>query len=535
MATRIQVTGPTGGNLLRCARESGVTVRSACGGLGLCGKCVVRVLKGAELLSPPTEAEREWLGEKLESGFRLACQAFLRQAGELEVEIPPVSRETGEVSLLPSLGIRVKVEPPVRRTLISREGKTFTRVLRGENPLAEEEGIREVLGIALDLGTTNLVGYLLDLETGEILSAAAIPNPQPGEDVMTRLTLSLQGEDLRAPLLSGIRALIHRLCGGREHEVYEVTAVGNSVMHHFFFNLPLDSLARAPFSPHTLLPLERPAAELGLDLPGWAYSPPLVGGFVGSDCVADLLASRLWRRSVPWLLVDIGTNTEVVLSDGERMLACSCASGPAFEGGRLACGMKAGEGAIWGVQLDDSLNPSLQVAGTPLGLCGSGAVDLLAGLVRRGAVSVGGRMVGEGRRFREGKHGREFLVHGGVVLTQSDVRELQLAKAAVAAGIGVLMEQAGVELRDLSCLAIAGAFGVSLNVESATSIGMLPPAAQVIKLGHGAGLGAQLTLLSTGERETARELARRIEHVSLAGREDFRRRFVEAMRLEPLA
>jgi len=529
------VTGSVGGNLLRCARESSVTIRSACGGLGLCGKCVVRVLRGAELLSPPTEAEREWLGERLESGFRLACQAFLLRAGDLEVEIPPVSRGTGELSLLPALGIRVKVEPPVQRVLVSREGKTFTRVLRGGSPLAEEEGVGEVLGIALDLGTTNLVGYLLDLETGEILSAAAVPNPQPGEDVMTRLTLSLQGEDLRAPLLSGIGALIRRLCGGRERWVYEVTAVGNSVMHHFFFNLPLDSLARPPFSPHTLLPLERPAAGLGLDLPGWVYSPPLVGGFVGSDCVADLLASRLWQRSEPWLLVDIGTNTEVVLSDGKRMFACSCASGPAFEGGRLTCGMRAGEGAIWGVRLDDSLNPSLQVAGTPLGLCGSGAVDLLAELVKRKAVSADGRMVGEGGRFREGRHGREFVVHGEVVFTQSDVRELQLAKAAVAAGIEVLMDLAGVELGGLSCLAVAGAFGASLNTESATSIGMLPPTARVIKLGHGAGLGAQLMLLSARERETARELARKIEHVSLAGREDFKKRFVEAMRLGPLA
>jgi uncharacterized 2Fe-2S/4Fe-4S cluster protein (DUF4445 family) len=495
----------------------------------------VRVLKGGELLDQPTDAERRWLGEKLEEGFRLACQARVRGSGELELSVPPESMEVREVSLLPRLEVQVELEPNVRRTVLQREGSVFTRVMRGGHPLAEEEGLREVLGVALDLGTTNLVGYLLDLETGKVLSTEALPNPQPGDDIMTRLTLSLQGSDLRGSLLSGIGELMRRLCGERRREVYEVVVVGNSVMHHFLFDLPLGSLTKAPFSPSTLLAMDRPTREIGMDLPGWVYSPPLVGGFVGSDCVADVLASRLWREREPWLLVDVGTNTEIVLSDGERMWACSCASGPAFEGGRLTCGRRAGEGAIWGVRLDEHLQPILHVNGTPVGLCGSGAVDLLAELVKRDAVSRDGRMVGEGERFREGRYGREFVIHGGVVLTQSDVRELQLAKAAVAAGIRVLMKQAGLELGDLSRLAIAGAFGVSLNVESATSIGMLPPAPEVIKLGHGAGLGAQLALLSTKERRMAEELAGEIEHVPLAGREDFRGWFLECMRLEPLA
>jgi uncharacterized 2Fe-2S/4Fe-4S cluster protein (DUF4445 family) len=520
-------------SLLRSIEESGVRIRSVCGGLGICGKCVVRVLRGREILSSPTDAENRWLGEKLEEGFRLACQTRMLREGEVEVWIPPESRETREALLLPSLPIQVEIRPRFRRKVIQRGNDVFTQVLRGEQVVAEEEGLREILGVALDVGTTNLVGYLLDLETGKILSTEAIPNPQLGEDLMTRLSLHLQGADLRTPLISGINELLDRL--GRRKEVYEMVVTGNSVMHHFFFNLPLESLAKAPFSPFTLLSLERKGREVGVDFPGWIYSPPLVGGFVGSDCVADVLASRLWREKEPWLLVDVGTNTEIVLSNGERMWACSCASGPAFEGGRLTCGRRAGKGAIWGVKLDESLRPVLQVEGTPTGICGSGAVDLLAELVRTGAVSRDGRMIGEGERFREGRQGREFVVHEEVVLTQSDVRELQLAKAAIAAGIRVLMELAGLEFEDFSRLAIAGAFGVSLNVDSAVSIGMLPPVGQILKLGHGAGLGAQLMLLSNKERETAEKIAREIEHVSLAGKEEFQRWFVESMRLEPLA
>jgi uncharacterized 2Fe-2S/4Fe-4S cluster protein (DUF4445 family) len=520
-------------SLLRSIEESGVRIRSVCGGLGICGKCVVRVLRGREILSSPTDAENRWLDEKLEEGFRLACQTRMLREGEVEVWIPPESRETREALLLPSLPIQVEIRPRFRRKVIQRGNDVFTQVLRGEQVVAEEEGLREILGVALDIGTTNLVGYLLDLETGKILSTEAIPNPQLGEDLMTRLSLHLQGADLRTPLISGINELLDRL--GRRKEVYEMVVTGNSVMHHFFFNLPLESLAKAPFSPFTLLSLERKGREVGVDFPGWIYSPPLVGGFVGSDCVADVLASRLWREKEPWLLVDVGTNTEIVLSNGERMWACSCASGPAFEGGRLTCGRRAGKGAIWGVKLDESLRPVLQVEGTPTGICGSGAVDLLAELVRTGAVSRDGRMIGEGERFREGRQGREFVVHEEVVLTQSDVRELQLAKAAIAAGIRVLMELAGLEFEDFSRLAIAGAFGVSLNVDSAVSIGMLPPVGQILKLGHGAGLGAQLMLLSNKERETAEKIAREIEHVSLAGKEEFQRWFVESMKLEPLA
>jgi len=519
--------------LLKSIGESGARIRSVCGGLGICGKCVVKVLKGRELLSPPTDAEKRWLGKKLKEGFRLACQTRILREGEVEVWIPPESQEIRETPLLPSLSLQVEIRPRFQRKVVRKKNGIFTQVLKGEQMVAEEEGLREILGVALDIGTTNLVGYLLDLETGKILSTEAMPNPQPGEDLMTRLSLHLQGADLRTPLISGMNELLERL--GRKNEVYEMVITGNSVMHHFFFNLPPESLAKAPFSPFTLLPLEKRGKEVGVDFPGWIYSPPLVGGFVGSDCVADVLASRLWREKEPWLLVDVGTNTEIVLSDGERMLACSCASGPAFEGGRLTCGRRAGKGAIWGVKLDESLRPVLQVEGTPTGICGSGAVDLLAELVRTGAVSRDGRMVGEGERFREGRQGREFVVHEGIVLTQSDVRELQLAKAAIAAGIRVLMELAGLEFEDFSRVAIAGAFGVSLNVDSAVSIGMLPPVGQILKLGHGAGLGAQLMLLSTRERETAEKIAREIEHVSLAGRGEFQRWFVESMKLEPLA
>ncbi|MEM2419235.1 MAG: ASKHA domain-containing protein [Candidatus Hadarchaeales archaeon] len=521
-------------SLLQHARRAGVRIRSLCGGMGLCKKCLVKVERGSELLSPPTHAEEEIDG--IREGFRLACQAVVEEIGELEISVPPDSLEPEEVFLLPALGVKVKLEPAVRRSVVEKEGKILTRVLRYGRTIAEREVVGGMLGLALDVGTTNLVGYLVDLEQGKVLSAMGLPNPQAekGEDLMTRLTLALQGENLREGLVEGINRLVAALAPSPE-DVYEVVAVGNSVMHHFLFHLPLDSLARAPFSPSTLLPLERKAAELGLGLPhAWVYSPPPVGGFVGPDCVADVLSSGLWKRTEPWLLVDVGTNTEIVLSDGSRLFASSCASGPAFEGGGLVCGMRAGEGAISHVRLTESLEPILEVTGTPRGLCGSGALDLLSELLRMGAVRPDGRMTGSGPRFK--LRGEPcFELAEGVILTSSDVRRLQLAKAAVAAGVSVLMEEAGVSARELSCLALAGAFGVSLRPESVFSTGMLPRVEKVIQLGHAAGLGAQLMLLSVEQRRAAEELARKIKHVQLAGREDFRENFIRLLRLEPLS
>lgn len=518
-------------SLLQLARKAGVRIRSLCGGMGLCKKCLVRVERGDELLSPPTRAEEE----AVKRGLRLACQAVVREIGGLEISVPPDSLELEEIPLLPASGVKVKLEPAIRGLVIEEGGKILTRVLRYGRTIAEREGVRGMLGLALDVGTTNLVGYLVDLAQGKVLSAMGLLNPQAekGEDLMTRLTLALRGEDLRESLVEGVNQLVAALAPSPE-DIYEVVAVGNSVMHHFLFDLPLEPLARAPFSPFTLLPLERTAAEIGLKLPhAWVYSPPPVGGFVGSDCLADILFSGLWMRTEPWLLVDVGTNTEIVLSDGGRLLASSCASGPAFEGGGLVCGMRAGEGAISHVKLTESFEPILEVTGTPRGLCGSGALDLLSELLRMGAVRPDGRMTGSGPRF---KLEREpcFELAEGVIFTSSDIRRLQLAKAAVAAGVSVLMEEAGVSARELSCLALAGAFGVSLRFDSVFSTGMLPRVGKVIQLGHAAGLGAQLMLLSVEQRRAAEELARKIKHVQLAGREEFGEKFIQLLRLEPL-
>lgn len=475
-----------GKTLLELLRERGLPINSVCGGIGICGKCVVKVERGD--ISEPTERELEILGDKI-GKFRLACQTKLR--GEVEVSIP-----------LRSL---TRVEP------IRTGGKE--------------------LGVAIDLGTTNLTGYLVDLESGTTLGLTSLPNPQCvyGEDVMTRLAAALEGKDLRKPLLTGVLRLMERLTAEPEN-IREIVVVGNSAMHHFFLGLPLSSLALFPFTPHSSGPMRLHTKEVGLDLEAEIYSPPLIGGFVGSDCVSDLLYSNLHTRKTPWLLVDIGTNTEIVASDGSRMVACSCASGPAFEGGRITCGMRAGEGAIWRVKLTENLEPLLECEGKPEGICGSGAISLLSELLRLGVVSPDGRMK---RGVKNVRGEAAFFLTENVFFTQSDVRELQLAKSAVATGVHTLLELLGLETRQISCMSVAGNFGFSLDLEAAVRIGMLPEVPEVSVLGNAAGMGAVMMLISEEKRKTAEELAKKVEYVQLPT-EGFEEKFLRLTRLEKL-
>lgn len=572
-------------------------ISAPCGGKGLCGRCLVRLAAGT--LLPPTVMEEQMLdSEQLKQGYRLACQAKL--AGFCKIEIPVTSligRQQLQVE-----GSRQTFVPdyPLQRYIISglqpttikypyalwqqliklleaQHGLNGIRVgldlLRRVEPTVTDgemavtvykDHIVDVsaaaapyqpLGLAVDLGTTKIAAFLMRLDTGEILDSEGLLNPQiaSGEDLMSRLAFAMESpanaRHIAAAAVDGINQLAARLAARQKTDVSRISRaviVANTAMHHLLLDLPVKQLAFSPYVPAAALPVETTAEHLGLKLDRQAelYMVPPVGGFVGSDHVAMIQASRIDEASGVVLGIDIGTNTEIVLAVNGRLLSsCSCASGPAFEGAHIYQGMRAVHGAISEVKL---LNQGQEVAWQtigqqpPIGLCGSGIIDLIAELHKAGVIAPNGRLdPGHARvRTAEGKP-PEFVVveqaasgcDRDIVLTQKDIGEIQLAKAAIASGISILLSTLGVQAADVEKVIIAGAFGSFLRLESAIAIGMLPnlPLARFDQVGNAAGIGACMTLVSASERRRAEALASKIEHLDLAVLPQFKREFARAL------
>jgi uncharacterized 2Fe-2S/4Fe-4S cluster protein (DUF4445 family) len=334
-------------------------------------------------------------------------------------------------------------------------------------------------------------------------------------------------------VVEGINDGLSDMCGetGRSvYDIYEMVLAGNTAMHHLFLELPVDQLGKSPYLPASDLPLEVKARDLGLALNPAAviYLPPPIAGYVGSDHLAAVAAARLWERPGPCLLLDIGTNTEVALQVDGRIRSCSCASGPAFEGGGLSQGMRAGEGAIERVCADPVTgDPLLTVIGdaAPVGICGSGILSVLAALFDAGTVDASGKLVEGGSRVvrRSGELVYYLSLPGekdatGVAVTQNDIREIQKAKGAIRAGVDALLSEAGIGHTDLEEVVLAGAFGTYIDPSDAISIALLPPVSfeLVNQVGNAAGAGARSMLLSAGMREEAEGLAARIEYLELS-------------------
>ncbi|HIE08943.1 MAG TPA: DUF4445 domain-containing protein, partial [Armatimonadetes bacterium] len=418
----------------------------------------------------------------------------------------------------------------------------------------------ELLGLAVDLGTTTVVASLVDLRTGAQLSVRSKPNPQMafGDDVISRLNCAMRGRmrELQEASVSAINDLLHEACeeaGVRPERVYEIVVSGNTAMGHLLLGLEVGQLATAPYVPASSGPVYLRAREVGLKAHREArlYLLPVIGGFVGGDTVSLILATGLHRSRGLRMAVDLGTNGEVVIGSREGVYACSTAAGPAFEGARIKQGMRAKEGAIERVDLRDGRVEVRVVGGSKArGICGSGLVDAVALLLDLGVVSESGAMLGPEElgkeapgwllsRLRRSEDGREFLlatpeeseVEGGVALTQRDIRELQLAKGAVRAGIELLMRRLGIGPKDIERVFVAGAFGNYLRPESAIRIGLLPPVPpeRVRFVGNTSLLGARLCLLSRRKRREAERIAKWVMHVELAGTTEFQEAFVEMM------
>ncbi|MCX7854871.1 MAG: ASKHA domain-containing protein [Anaerolineae bacterium] len=582
--------------MLEAARRLGVGLSGVCGGLGVCGTCrVIIPPECRDALSPVSDTERERLGEEeVARGVRLACRAFIQHA--LQVFVPPESLTASQRTQVEGRQTPVRVDPvvvpadfslppptlsdlrsdaerirdglgrPVRLGLevlrrsppLLREwGWTARAALRGDEVVAFLPPGTPLIGVAVDLGTTKLAGYLLNLETGETLASAGAMNPQLayGEDVMARITYALQesegAERLRQAAADGLSQLVIDLCkqaGVQPGHVVEAVVVGNTAMHHLFLGLPVRPLGLAPYVPVESAPLDVRARDVGLPLaPGaMVHVLPNVAGFVGADHVAALLATRMDEADRPTLLLDIGTNTEIGLSVGGNLFSCSAASGPAFEGAHIRFGMRAAPGAVERVRIIEGRVYCETVEGAPpVGICGSGILDAVAELRHAGFLNGRGGWAdcdGSGcSAVVSTDNGPEFVLvpaetsglGRAITISRKDVGEIQLAKAAIAAGWQILLEEAGIQESDLARVLVAGAFGTYIDIGHAVAIGLLPrlPLDRFEQVGNVAGTGARMALLSRAERERAARLARRVRYVELTVHPSFRERFAQALQL----
>jgi len=581
-----------GTGLLEAAISAGVPIEGICGGKGVCGKCKV---KAQGRLSPPTASERRVLGKDLADGFRLACQA--KVLGKVVAEVPTASLRRNQRILSGGTARKVPLDPTVRKyplqvpepslrdqrtdferlrdavgdgrigvdittlrklpEVVRGHGFRVTAVVADGTLIAVEGGDTSdrCFGVAFDIGTTTIVGYLMDLGTGEEVEVSAGMNPQVacGDDVISRIGYVMEHGDgldrLHRNLIEALNEHIADLCrkaGVAPEEIYLICVVGNTCMHHLFLKLDPRNLAATPFVPVISDPLVVPAERLGLDVHPQArvLVLPNIAAYVGADIVGGILATGLWERRNPCLLVDIGTNGEIVLSAGGRIMACSAAAGPAFEGARIRYGMRGAPGAIDRVAIGTKVVYTTIGGERPRGICGSGLVDAVAEMLRVGVLDPSGRIrspeefEGPGnirKRIVEGENGYDFVLvpseeGESIRITQKDVRELQLAKGAIRAGIEVLKNEMGVQDRDLEIL-LAGAFGNYIDRSSALRIGLLPPVdlERVVPVGNAAGQGAKLALRSKEEFKRAQEITREVSYVELSARPELMEYLAEYM------
>jgi len=585
---------PTEQSLLDCAHQLGVDLASICGGAGTCYACKVQVMQGT--VSPPTTTEKDvFSADELKQGYRLACQTYAKS--DVKVHVPPESMTAQQRTQVEGMEAAVAPDPPVRayavkipvpsladlraddrRLLDTLEQQHQVScsliddaVLRDMSPRLRswewqaQASVRDGevvavspsptpnLGLAVDIGTTKIAGYLVDLETGKTLASTGIMNPQIsyGEDVITRIGRArespAEAARLQNVVITALSQIAIDLCGevkARPENIVEAVVVGNTAMHHLFLRLPVAQLGLAPYVPAASQALDVKAREIGLNIAPGAYVHllPNIAGFVGADLVAVLIATEPWKVGKVVLTVDIGTNTEVCLITDDDMTSVSCASGPAFEGAHIQCGMRAASGAIERLRLLDNKVEYQTIYGTPpVGLCGSGILDAIAQLYLVGVIDKGGKMLDKHPLVRNVKGRNEFVLvkegerEGGraVTITQQDVREIQLAKGAIYTGIKLLLEARNRSEAEIEQVIIAGAFGTYIDVASAITIGMLPrlPLSRFRQVGNAAGTGARLALISRQKRAEAQAIARRVKYIELAADPRFMSTFVDAIKI----
>jgi uncharacterized 2Fe-2S/4Fe-4S cluster protein (DUF4445 family) len=594
-----EVTVARGTSLLEAAHKAGLNLESDCGGMGRCGKCKVKAPKGVTPMGP---RERDLLTPpEVKEKVRLACQAFVTAPTTVAL----MARAPGKERILEEgIGHFVSVQPAIKKCYLEikaddlKQDRTITEIIED---LLVRHGIRKTMigfsslkklpvildknrsgvtallkksqvigfepgdttkdnyGLAVDIGTTTVVGYLFDLSKGKLVGVYSSLNGQSafGSDVITRIEHALNSREglnqLQEAVSGTINNIVENLCiisRIASNAIYSLVIVGNTPMNHLFWGMSPRFLSRFPYNPLTTRDLCVPSESLGIAMNplGRVFALPMVSGFIGSDTVGVVLATDLHKSKVPTIAIDIGTNGEIVLTDGKMVVACSCAAGPAFEGSHIQCGMRGASGAIDQVIFrDDEIEYHVIDEVPPKGICGSGLVDAVAGMLRYGLISADGRMLTRDEisnpfyatRARQGKYnlfsltGQQAMLPGGeeVVITQKDIRELQLAKGALMAGIKILIDRMGLQEQDIREVYLAGAFGNYIRPENAVAIGLLPQFknAKVVQVGNAAGSGAKMALLSTKAFNQAVKIAEQIEYIEIAKIPVFQEEFVKGM------
>jgi len=567
--------------LMEAAGRAGIILQMPCGGQGTCGKCKVQI-ESADKPSLACQTRVDGpivVNVPAESMFETRQQILVDHGGEtgelspvvrkVTFELVPPSREdvrSDMARLYDALGDDINAPADLVREVpgfLRRNDWRGTAVLVEDRLIALEAGdtTGDTYGVAFDLGTTTVVGTLFDLTGGGEKSVASRMNGQiaHGDDVISRIHAVRENPGSLARLQEAILATVNDILGALVSQadispasIYEIVFAGNSTMQQILAGLDPSALGEVPFVQVFDKAMTLPASRLGLQANAGAeaYLFPQVGGFVGGDTVAGMVAARLDRQDEPVLLVDIGTNGEIVLATSDHLLAASTAAGPAFEGARITQGMRATSGAIEKVVINDDV--SLNVIGNtkPIGLCGTALIDAVAGLLTAGVIDETGRILPAGEvpprtsaalkdRLVETENDVNFLLASAeesgidepIYLWQRDVRELQLASGALRAGINILLRRAGLEAKDLGRVLLAGAFGNFIRRSNARRIGLLPPlpTEHVRFVGNAASLGAKLVLLSESERQYATELRHKVEHVDLSRDPEFQMEFGMAM------
>jgi uncharacterized 2Fe-2S/4Fe-4S cluster protein (DUF4445 family) len=572
--------------------EAGFPIEGTCGGRGTCGKCKIKVIEGQNALS--VIPSKKLSHEEIEAGWRLACLIPISE--DMIVMLPPKAEEgdrkthlsgkdyypinidlkkkhlvlekptlQDQTSDLRRIALELGIEKPQftpqiikKAPEVLRKAKFDVTVTYIENKLLDIEvgdTASELYGVAFDIGTTTVVGSLIDLNNGKVIAASAAANLQRGygADVIARITYVSENNDgldtLQKKVIETLNNIIENLVnktGIKRENIYSIATVGNTCMQHLLVGADPTNIAGSPYIPVFQDSINLSAYQLGIETnkESVIYVSPNIAGYVGADTVGVILATELEKSDQLLLAVDIGTNGELVLGNKEKMLSCSTAAGPAFEGAQIKYGMRAADGAIEEVVIDESVNIKVIGNKKPVGICGSGLVDAVAQLVKVGIIEASGRIIAPEEavdmpedlvsRIVKGQNGYDFVLYRDVLgkdilLTQKDVRELQLAKGAIYAGIKILAKEFGVEIKDIGKVLLAGAFGNYINIESAKIIKLLPKELEVEQVGNAAGIGSRMIIASDEEKQRADLIAKKVRYIELSSRLDFQDEFITAL------
>lgn len=587
-----EINAEQGQNLLELLRETEIDINSPCNGNGTCGKCKVKVISGC--LSNPSQNEIKTLGTKaIEGGYRLSCSLNLESDMEVLLENDGLQAQIvteGRQSSLKLEPVITKENITLERPSLSNQISDFERVLgstlevntpnlqlirsvpeiirqkdynislikTGNRLLGIEAGdtTNSLYGVAVDIGTTTIAAYLIDLTNGKRLCVHSGLNPQKkfGADVISRIKHTIDAEtgltEMHNLIINELNNCIKVMCEEvniPRTSIYAVTLVSNTTMTHFLLKIPAQNIAAAPFIPAITSMLSIDAKELGIDINpyGVAFILPAVSAYIGSDTVSAVLSTRMHEQEEISLLIDIGTNGEIVLGNRDALYACSSAAGPAFEGANIRNGIGSVKGAINSISLNSGISYTTIGGINPIGICGTGIVDGIAQLLEVGIIDETGRLDDEwepstseqsplAENIVEVDKMNAFRISGDIAITQKDIRELQNAKGAIAAGINVLVKESGISFSDIKNVYLAGGFGTYINVDSALKIGLIPLElrGKIQSVGNAAGQGAIEGLLSLKCLSDTEIIGKKIKYIELSSSKDFNDYYMNCMMFE---